>query len=108
MSKRALVSAALVSFAVSLAGCAFLAPPRCPSGQAPAVQEVLYFGTDKPGGRVSAEDWAQFLSEAVTPRFPDGLTSWQASGQWRSASGVVIREPSYVLNLVHTPNDVSE
>ncbi len=29
---------------------------------------------------------------------------WQASGQWRSVSGKVIREPSYVLNLVH-PDD---
>lgn len=40
----------------------------------------------------------------MTPRFPEGLSTWQASGQWRSASGEVIREPSYVLSLVH-PDD---
>ncbi|MBL8529464.1 MAG: DUF3574 domain-containing protein [Burkholderiales bacterium] len=37
---------------------------------------MLYFGTDKPSGRVTPEDWAQFLSETVTPRFPAGLTAW--------------------------------
>ena len=40
----------------------------------------------------------------MTPRFPEGLSTWQASGQWRSASGQIIREPSYVLSLVH-PDD---
>ena len=69
-----------------------------------AVQELLYFGTEKSSGHVTPEDWAQFLSEIVTPRFPDGLSVWQAYGQWRSASGEVIREPSYVLSLVH-PDD---
>jgi hypothetical protein len=66
-----------------------------------AVQELLYFGTQTPSGHVTPEGWTQFLSETVTPRFPEGLSSWQSSGQWRSASGEVIREPSYVLSLVH-------
>lgn len=71
-----------------------------------AVQELLYFGTETPSGHVTLEAWTQFLGEIVTPRFPDGLSAWQASGQWRSASGEVIREPSYVLSLVH-PDDVA-
>lgn len=90
----------------ALAACGSIHP--CPSGQQAAVQESLYFGTDKPAGRVSPEDWAQFLGESVTPRFPEGLTAWQASGQWRSASGAVIREPSYVLSLVHPPSGAAE
>jgi hypothetical protein len=69
-----------------------------------AVQELLYVGTETPSGHVTAEDWTQFLRETVTPHFPEGFSSWQASGQSRSASGEVIREPSYVLSLVH-PND---
>lgn len=82
--------------------------PACQGGQDAAVQELLYFGTDKPSGRVTPEDWARFLSETVTPRFPDGLTAWQASGQWRSASGSVVQEPSYVLNLVYPPSAEAE
>lgn len=63
--------------------------------------DSLYFGTARPGGEVSSEDWRQFLAAVVTPRFPDGLTSWSAAGQWRTASGDLQRESSYVLYIVH-------
>ena len=69
---------------------------------------MLYFGTQKPVGRVTPEDWAQFLSETVTPRFPEGLTAWRASGQWRSASGSIVQESSYVLSLVHPDSPSAE
>jgi len=82
--------------------------PSCPNGQQVAVHELLYFGTDKPSGNVTPQDWAQFLGETVTPRFPEGLTAWQASGQWRSASGAVVQEPSYVLSLVHSESATAE
>lgn len=65
------------------------------------VSEALYFGTAKTDGVVSPADWRTFLDTEVTPRFPQGLSVWQASGQWRSESGQIIREPSYVLNIVH-------
>jgi hypothetical protein len=74
----------------------------CGEGGQLAVHELLYFGTETPSGQVTPENWAEFLNETVTPRFPDGLSVWQASGQWRSASGEVIREPSYVLSLLHS------
>lgn len=63
--------------------------------------DLLYFGTQKPGGSVSAAQWSEFLATAVTPRFPDGLTAWDASGQWKASDGTLVREPSHVLNLVH-------
>lgn len=72
------------------------------------VQESLYFGTAKPSGVVTPEEWAEFLRSTVTPRFPRGLTAWQASGQWRGADGAVIREASHVLNLVHANDATSE
>jgi hypothetical protein len=98
---------ALSLFAM-LPACGTLHVPPCPSGQQAAVQELLYFGTDKPAGRVSAQDWAQFLEETVTPRFPDGLTAWPASGQWRSASSAIVHEPAYVLSLVHPASTSTE
>ncbi|MFT3957079.1 MAG: DUF3574 domain-containing protein [Piscinibacter sp.] len=98
--------ALLVALGATLAGCA--GAPLCGSGQSAAVQDLIYFGTDTPAGAVSAQAWAEFLSETVTPRFPDGLSVWPASGQWRSSAGAVIREPSYVLSLVHSGNQASE
>ena len=50
---------------------------------------------------VSDSAWARFLREVVTPRFPDGLTVWGASGQWQGAGGEVARERSFVLEIVH-------
>lgn len=76
----------------------------CGESERLAVQEMVYFGAESPGGHVTTEAWEQFLSEIVTPRFPAGFSAWQASGQWRSASGRIIREPSYVLSLIH-PDD---
>ena len=87
-----------------LAACAAPGRPACGPGERPAVSELLYFGSAMPDGAVSAEAWSAFLAETVTPRFPDGLTTWPASGQWRGANGSTVREASWVLNLVH-PGD---
>jgi Protein of unknown function (DUF3574) len=92
----------------SLTGCATMSATSCRSGEQFVVQEQLYFGTDKPSGRVSAEEWTQFLGEVAAPRFPDGFTTWGASGQWRGASGALIQEPSWVLSLVHLENAIIE
>ena len=42
-----------------------------------------------------------FLREVVTPRFPDGLSVWHATGQWRGTDGRPITESTFVLSLVH-------
>jgi hypothetical protein len=88
-------------------GCA-TTPPRCAAGLEPAVNEMIYFGTATPDGVVSAEAWDAFLRDVVTPRFPQGLTTWDAAGQWRSADGSLTREASHVLNLVHAADEKSE
>jgi len=72
------------------------------------VQELVYFGTQTPTGGVSRDDWADFLATAVTPRFPAGLSTWQATGQWRSVTGELVHEPSYVLSLVHPGEEASD
>jgi hypothetical protein len=72
------------------------------------ISEALYFGTDKPDGMVTAEDWESFLNDSVTPRFPQGLSVWRAAGQWKSDTGPIVRESSYVLNIVHPDTAAAE
>ena len=100
--------AALALLALMLSACATQPAPRCSANEKPSVSDLIYFGTEKPGGIVSDDEWAAFLREVVTPRFPDGLTTWRASGQWRSADGALTREDSHVLNLVHTGDTKTE
>lgn len=66
-----------------------------------SIAEAIYFGTHKPAGVVSPEEWSTFLREVVTPKFPAGLTVWQASGQWKGNDGNLIKENTFVLSLVH-------
>ena len=89
-------------FLIFLQGCGTISTTSCGGDGQRAIQELVYFGTETPAGYVTPEAWSNFLSEIVTPRFPEGLSVWQASGQWRSASGQIIHEPSYVVSLLHS------
>jgi hypothetical protein len=55
----------------------------------------------KPGGTVSQKDWQDFVDTQVTPRFPDGLTQWEAKGQWRETGKPTAKEDSRVLQIMH-------
>ncbi|MBP0492417.1 DUF3574 domain-containing protein [Roseomonas indoligenes] len=97
------LAALLLPAILQLAACqAGGAPPACPAGTAPAAVAELAFGRNGPAGslRVTDPDWDAFLAEEVTPRFPDGLTSFDAMGQWRGRDGRTAREPSKLLWLV--------
>lgn len=61
----------------------------------------LYFGTDKPGPDVTADQFRRFVAEVVTPRFPDGLTILSGIGQFREQDGDIIREDSKVVVLLY-------
>ena len=62
----------------------------------------LYMGMSIPGGTtVSDADWEKFLSDVVTPLFPDGFTVILGRGQYREASGVIAKEPSHVLVFLY-------
>jgi len=99
--------AALVLTAL-MSACGMLTVPRCPAGQEAQVVDSLYFGTTRPGGAVTADDWARFIADEATPRFPAGLTAWPASGQWRGSDGHIEREAAYVLTLVHADSPATE
>ena len=84
---------------VALSGCTAL-PQVCSGSAEPMVTAEMLFGR-KVGDRlgVSEAAFANFVAAEVTPRFPDGLTVIDARGQWREASGAVVREPSKVVLL---------
>lgn len=101
---RRLPGIALVLATLACAGCVSLHPATCGAGEQAMVEERLYFGTRTPDGAVTPAQWSQFLGEVVTPRFPQGLSAWPASGQWRSGDGSITSEEAYVLDLLH-PHD---
>jgi uncharacterized protein DUF3574 len=85
-----------------------LAAPSCAVGDTMLVRETLYFGRNRPGGgTVTDSEWQDFLAEVVTPRFPDGLTVLEGSGQWKGAKGAVEQERSEVVTLFHAKDDRS-
>jgi hypothetical protein len=80
-----------------------LPAPSLPCGNTSGAQlrTTLYFGTMRPTGAVSELEWQMFLRDEVTRRFPEGLTVWDAQGQWKSIKGTIDQERSKVLLIVH-------
>ena len=77
------------------------APPVCTAALKPALEIDLYFGRDKQaGGEVSEAEWAAFLADTVTPRFPGGLSVLNVEGQAREPSGRIVRERTKLLVVV--------
>jgi hypothetical protein len=74
----------------------------CHGTQRPGRIAELLFGRDI-GNHVGVSEgaWTRFVAREITPRFPDGLTITNATGQWRDrASGRMIREPSKRVEIV--------
>ena len=70
--------------------------------------DSLYFGRAYPDGVVTPDQWKAFVDRVVTPRFPQGLTAWEAAGQYRTSAGIIQHEPSWILQLVHGDDGASE
>lgn len=87
---------------LALSACTQLgALPVCTAPLKPAVAIDLYFGRDKPaGGEVTDAEWGAFLTEVVTSRFPDGLSVFDSSGQYREPAGRIVRERSKRLVVI--------
>lgn len=68
----------------------------------PAISDTLAFGTQKAhGGTVTPKEWEVFLKTVITPLFPEGLTTWEAKGQWQEKDGSISHEKSEMLLLIH-------
>jgi hypothetical protein len=75
--------------------------PVCAHGDAMA-ETTLYFGLSRPAGpNITDAEWQHFLDQEVTPRFKDGLTVFNAQGQWLGSNGKVAKEGSRALMLIH-------
>ena len=82
---------AVLAAGLALAGCA----RTCPAGLARMDGVQMFFG-----GSLSDADWTAFAAGVLTPTFPDGLTTYEAAGQWRDpSSGLVVREHTRVVQV---------
>jgi hypothetical protein len=103
----------LVGFALlvaAMAGAVAQTPAlSCRGAQQPKLVAELLFGRDV-GGRVGVSQaaWLRFVARELTPRFPDGFTISEATGQWRDrSSGTIVREPSKRVEIV-LPGDADD
>lgn len=72
-------------------------------------QTTLYYGLTRQGGKaITVQEWQQYVDNDVTPRFRDGLTTFDAQGQWQGSNGKVSKEPSKALMLIHSVDAQSD
>lgn len=89
--------------AAALVAVPSLAAAQCAEGAMLWDRSELYFGLTRDGGTISAPEFTGFLDAEVTPRFPDGMTVLTAQGRWRNGDGVIIKEDSMMVILLHPP-----
>lgn len=99
--KLKLLAAALLAWVLAAAPAAAQSP-HWPDYK--TLQTQMFFGLfSADGNGVSEQEWATFVREVVTPRFPDGLTVLNAYGQGTStpAATGVESETTKMLIVVH-------
>ena len=104
--------AAAIILALACSGAAHAQSAACQAGQQSREVAELLFGR-KIGDRlgVSAAQWGRFVDREISPRFPDGLTAFDAKGQWRDTTrATIVHEPSKVVEIVlpGKPDDVEQ
>ncbi|KAH3745035.1 DUF3574 domain-containing protein [Pelomyxa schiedti] len=72
----------------------------------------LYFGlsiqlSNGTTVQITSDQFNEWMGRVVTPLFPDGLTTWSASGQWLSASSDIVKEDSQVMVIYHPDTSAS-
>lgn len=97
-----MVLLSLLSAGLVAAACGSAERFACPDGLEPHTEFNLYFGQEQGDGtELSSEEWETFLAEVVTPSFPDGLTVYDARGQWLDTEADrLYRESTKVLNIL--------
>ena len=97
IARRTLPGLFVAALLLMQAGLANAQALSCTAPQKPMLDIELMLGR----GKANDARWAQFLAREVTPRFPDGLTVYQTTGQWRDpATKAITREKSRVLRII--------
>lgn len=102
-ARRTLPGVLVAALLVGQADLANAQALACTAPQKPMLDIELLLGRKGSDAR-----WRQFLAREVTPRFPDGLTVYETTGQWRDADrNIIVRERSRVLRII-VPADVAQ
>ena len=101
---RICTGATLAFLVIAVAPASHAETPPCPAGTDRFAEYRLFFGRSQGTVEVVTDAaWRTFLAEEITPRFPDGLTVLDAAGQWRDASGAIVRERSKLVVILAEP-----
>src|SRR5262249_25460774 len=101
-----LLLAALLTTNATTAGAQTITPN---ANHTPLMQPQPVFrpNIDAQAG-VTEKAWARFLADEITPRFPDGLTVYDAAGQYReSPAAKIVRERSKIVMILVEAGDAA-
>ena len=107
-ARFALLSVLAVAAILALAACADIevSTSECADEGELWHEYRLFMGRGSGGEEVvSDEDWAAFLADTITPRFPDGLSVIDVAGQGANADGTIERERTKLLLVLVPPSD---
>lgn len=69
--------------------------------QAQQVAQLLFGRNVEDRARVSEAEFNGFVAKEVSPRFPEGFTVIDATGQWRDARrGTIVHEAAKIIEIV--------
>src|SRR3954453_17601734 len=95
--RRTLPGLFVATLLIAQAGSANAQALSCTAPQKTMLDIELMLGR----GKANDARWRSFLAHEVTPRFPEGLTIYETTGQWRDpATSVIAREKSRVLRII--------
>ncbi len=107
--EKAVFIQALLLFGIPLAHAEDAKPlPSCAATAKPLARLELIFGLSSKRGPITNAAFARFLEREVSPRFPDGFSSFEGHGQWRGKDGRISKEPSRLLLIWYVPDAASD
>ncbi len=80
----------------------------CAATAKPLARLELIFGLASKRGPITNTAFARFLEREVSPRFPDGFSTFEGHGQWRGKDGRISKESSRLLLIWYVRDANSE
>ena len=105
--RAAIVAVATLSAVTGVGSAPAGSAEVCAAPTAAMQQLEMYFGSSVKGASVVTEAWSQFLASEVTLRFVDGLTVFDANGQFHRLRRI-LREPGQYPSRMHSGEVASQ